>query len=130
MSGAFFMRFYQRNHHSYASARSYAWANNAQTRKGVTEAYFARREAEAEKGRAICRNLHVGDYVEYCHEDGFDLHLIIVEITPLKIVTRERMHTERQWIFGGPESLYPAKFGSCHVTWPAMLTLEDPGDAA
>lgn len=119
------MHYHHRSHQSYASARSYARANNAQTRKGVTEAYFARREAEAEKGRAICRNLHVADCVEYCHEDGFDLHLTIVDITPLKIVTREIARPERQWIFGGSESLYPAKLGSCHVTWPAMLTLDD-----
>lgn len=116
---------YRGYHQTYASSRSYARANNRSTQAAVSRAYFDRQEAETEKGRAICADLRVGDRVSYCHEDGFVLHLTVTDITPTRITTVQTDNPERVWSFFGAESLYPAKYGNCHVTWPAMLKKED-----
>lgn len=119
---------YRGHHHNYASSRSYARANCGKTRADVSRAYLDRRGKETEKGRSICASLEVGDPVFYCHEDGFCLNLRVTGITPDRITTVQTDGSGRVWAFGGVKSLYPAKHGNCHVTWPAMLELDDHQD--
>lgn len=115
---------YYRGYHN-TSARSYARYQNKAARQTRAQSYLERREKERQEGQAFCEKLKVGDLVSYCHQDDFTLHLRVIEITPTKITTVETAHPERHWLFGGQNSLYPAKYGSCDVAWPAMLTFEN-----